>query len=138
MVHNPLDAVLENTNVEVDQETDLSVGSFQVRQKLSFMNGHQLLYRLNLDNQFVLNQQIEPIGAIETKSLIVNRKAHLPLEVDTSAAQLKAETLIVSRLEQAGTKVPMHFDRRPDHPLRQLVLRHSSLREISASPRLRG
>ena len=43
IVHHSLDADLENFDVDVDQQTNLAALQLQIRQKLRFVNGCQLV-----------------------------------------------------------------------------------------------
>jgi hypothetical protein len=59
--HDALYSVLQDWNIEVDQQADLFPGQPQVAENLGLKDGVQSIDRLQLDNDLVFYQEIEPM-----------------------------------------------------------------------------
>ena len=64
-VYDSFQAALQNWNMEVYQEADFFMSEAQVRQKLCFVNWKQFLDGLDFHDNFVFDDQIQAISAIE-------------------------------------------------------------------------
>ena len=94
-IEDALDTILQDGNVEVDQKACGTAGQFQVRQKLRCMNGHKGCDTLYFDNYQVLDDEVEPIAAIEVHRLVDERKGLLPFEASSGREELITQTRLV-------------------------------------------
>ena len=74
---NALDAVLQMSDVEVDQQADVLPAKAEIRQKLSLMDGMDAIYGLDLDNDGIFDQQIDAIPQFDFLSLVDNGQSNL-------------------------------------------------------------
>jgi hypothetical protein len=51
-----LDSVLQHLNVKVDQQPNVHLGEFHVRQHLCLVNLEEMIYALQLKDQPIINQ----------------------------------------------------------------------------------
>ncbi len=77
--------------------------------------------QLYLDRDRRSHEEIDPIGAVDPHSLVVDRKWKLPGVWHVPQTQLPAEALLIRRLQESRPERPMHLDRRPDDLPRNLV-----------------
>ena len=81
--------------------------------------------RLQLKNYFALDHNVDPISAIQSNTLIDNRQCDLPCDRDARFPQFITEALLICRLQQTWSQMPVHFNRTPNDSLRQfLVIRN--------------
>ena len=73
--------------------------------------------RLELHHDLLLDQQIESITTVEEEPVVANRLRLLPCDGVALATKLEVQTCLIGRLQQAGTKLSVHLDRRPNDPL---------------------
>jgi hypothetical protein len=76
----PAKSRLEDGDVEVDEQTDAQLGEPQVRHDLSHVNGQEALDSLQLPQDPALDDEIEPVPAVEVQPLVFHRKRLLPAE----------------------------------------------------------
>ena len=86
------------------------------------MNRKDLLNRLELDENGILNYDIEAVPTIQFQTFVRYRKIQLPANAQPAEMQLMAETLFISRLEQSGPELTMDANCCPDDLLRQFFL----------------
>jgi hypothetical protein len=67
---------------------------------------------LQLNDDFVTNDQIYFVSAIKLQTLIRDGKIDLALEGYAPKMKFVAQTLFVSRFQQSKSKLTMHLDRR--------------------------
>jgi len=91
-VHQTPYPFAEFRHIEIYEQSNGTVRQFQVRQKLRLMNSLQFLHGLQFDNHFVLNQQINPIAAIQMHSTIFDGQSFLSFDFQTSLSQLVHKT----------------------------------------------
>jgi hypothetical protein len=117
-----LQAVFQDRDLEVDEEADGEAGEFEIGHELGFMDRQKLFYGLQLDDDSLLDEQVDPVAAIEGNRFVLNGKIDLSTKRYASQGELVAHALFVSRLEQPWAEGPMHLDRRSDNRLRQFLL----------------
>ena len=59
-------------------------GKFQVRQQLSFMNREKSLNSLQLENDFLFNDEVDLITATKVQTLVGDRQIDLTFEAQSS------------------------------------------------------
>ena len=85
------------------------------------MDRQESINRFQLDDNLTRHDQIDPIRCRQRRLLVADRNRPLRLESDVSRRQLELETRQVRRLEQAGPKVTMHFNRSSDDVVGHLI-----------------
>jgi hypothetical protein len=95
LIHEALQTILENGDVEVDEESHTLSGHPEIGQELGLVDGKQPLNGFDLDDDSLLHKEIEPIAAVQENPLVLEGQIDLTLECQASEAQLMAETLLV-------------------------------------------
>jgi hypothetical protein len=76
----PAQSRLEDDDVEVDEQTDGQLSEPQVRHDLSHVNGQEALDSLQLQQDPALDDEIEPVAAVDVQPLVFHRERLLPAE----------------------------------------------------------
>src|SRR6185437_8014123 len=108
LIHNSLEAILQYTDVEVYKKPDVFTRNSKVRQELRIVDGSKLLQGFDLYNDFVFDQEIQAISAVQIHIPVYDTKWNLLFNDQTVGAQLKSKTCLVGRFQQAGTEARMH------------------------------
>jgi hypothetical protein len=74
----------------------------------------KLLESFDFDNDKVLHNQVQPIGAIELDAAIGERDGALFFNFETASPQLEDQASNVSGFQQSGSQRSMDRDRRGD------------------------
>lgn len=84
---------------------------------------------LQLNDDGILYQQIQPVSAVHAVSPIQDRKWNLPFYPHSSKRQLESKTAFVSRLKETRPKCTMYLNRSIDDLTANFVqsLLHSAL-----------
>jgi hypothetical protein len=114
-------AVFQAEHIEVHQQPDFPLAQAQVGQKLRLMDLPNALNGLDLQNQFITNDDVSPKATIHQSAPINNRKCNLPLEGDASLGEFKAKALLINRFQKPRPKMLVHIDRQSDHLLGQFA-----------------
>jgi hypothetical protein len=113
-------AFLQRRAVEVQQQAKLAAAQVQIGQHLGLMNCQNSIDGLDFEDQLLLYNEIHPVAAINAKPLVNDRQWNVSGKRDATVREFETQSLLVGRLEQTGTKLPMHLDHEADHPFRQL------------------
>ena len=70
VVDHPLDAVPENHDVEVNQQSDLNIQETKVGEELSLVDGVKRVFAFGLDNDFTFHDQVCSKSAIKFNAVI--------------------------------------------------------------------
>ena len=89
----------------------------QVRDHLRVVDGQQPVDTLDLDDERIFDDQVEPVAAFELRPLVLERHGSLAFEPKPEHPELVGDTVLVRRLEQPGPQVSMHLDAGADHCL---------------------
>ncbi len=73
-------SILQYGYIEVEQQAGLPTAEPQVCQQLGLVYRKYLLDGLYFDNYSAIHQKVKVVSAIETQSLVLDRKSTLPLE----------------------------------------------------------
>jgi hypothetical protein len=103
-------------DVEIDQETNRAAGELEVREILCLMDCSQFLHGLH-NNHGVFDQQVNPVTAIESHTLVNHGQDLLAFHLELLLPQFVGEARVIGRFEQPGSKRPMNLDRSPDDSL---------------------
>jgi hypothetical protein len=68
-----LDSLFQHLNVKVDQQPNVHLGEFHVRQNPRLVNFEQLIYALQLNDQPVINKKVNTVSTIKLDLFVVNR-----------------------------------------------------------------
>jgi len=68
-----LDSLFQHLNVKIDQQPNVHLGEFHVRENLCLVDLEQLIYALQLNNQPIINQQVHTVTAIKLGLFVLNR-----------------------------------------------------------------
>ena len=85
------------------------------------MQRQQPLDGLQLKDDTIVDQDIDPVTAIEIHTGVTYRKSNLKPKRNLIQRQLASQALFIRRLEQPRSKSPMNRNRTPDDPLRQRI-----------------
>ena len=117
----PSQSISQNGRIEIHEQTDGQSRKPQVRDHLRFVNRQQAFDRFELEQDAFFDDQIEPITAIKSHSLVVDGKRSLLFELEPALGQLGAYTCLVGGFQQSWTQMPMHFDERTDYLVRPII-----------------
>ena len=115
------DALREERDVEINQQSYSFTGQLQVCQELGLMNRQQFLHRFQFQNNFALHQQIDLVTTVQLQPFVVDGQIHLSLKSQFPKAKLVAKALLVSRFQKPRPKVTMDLDGRPENRTRPRV-----------------
>ena len=85
------------------------------------MNRQQLFYGLDFQNQRFTDDDVQPITAIQTDTLVHDRERQLPSVADLRLSQLQAQSFFVCGFEQPRTERTMDIDRKTNHAFAQRI-----------------
>jgi hypothetical protein len=110
-IDTPLDAILDQGNIKIDQQPQLVTREPQVGDKLGFVDRQNLFDRLDLHDEQPSDNQIHPEPRVDLDVAVSDRQRHLPLKGDFTHLQLTDKALLVHRLQQSRTQRAMHSER---------------------------
>ena len=90
-----VDALLQQHDVEVDQETRRAAGMLQVREQLRIMDSVERRDRFQFDDHPPLDQEVDTVRGGYAKLLVLNREGGLPKESDSAAMKFVSETSLI-------------------------------------------
>jgi hypothetical protein len=85
------------------------------------MNRQETFDRLELDDDTLSDDEIEPVPAIDQSPLVGYRHRHLPFEREPANRKLPREARFVRRLQESGTYDTMYLDQSADDVLRTIL-----------------
>src|SRR5262249_47251716 len=104
---------LERRSTEVDKEADVEASGNEVVHGLNLVDLVQCLYRLQLHNDAVLDQDVG--GEVSDRlSVVENRNAPVVFYRQPRPAQLEQQRPPVDRLQEPRPQNPMHLHRQPN------------------------
>src|SRR5207253_3924888 len=107
--------------MEVEKKTKPTFGELEIRQELRFVNGSQGAHGLQLDNDNLLDEQVDPVGTVNLESTVDDRAFLLALDSQSPVDQLELQACLVRRFEQARPQLSMHGNSSRENLLRHLV-----------------
>ena len=80
MPDNTSNAILDQGDVKIDYESELSVGKFEIGQQMGQVDWMAVFHRLELANHQIFDQDINPEGLHKRQTILSDWHADLPLE----------------------------------------------------------
>ena len=80
------------------------------------MDCQESLNGLDLDNELVSDNNIDPVAAIQADIFVDNRKRYLPRVRDLSFGEFKTQALFISGFEKARSKFSMNINCESNDP----------------------
>jgi hypothetical protein len=114
-------AVFQAEHIEVHQQPYFPSAQAQLGQKLRLMDLPNGFNGLDLQDQFVGDDDVSPKAAIHQFAPINNRKRDLTLEGDANFGEFKAKALLINRFQKPRPKMLVQIDRQSDHLLGQFA-----------------
>ena len=99
-------------NVEVEDEANLFPCKTQIREQLCVMDRENGADGLHLDDDFVVDKHVQPIGGLQVRPVVDDRDRYLASDRVMLTLQFVRQTFLVHRLEQTRTDVRMNTKRR--------------------------
>jgi hypothetical protein len=87
------------------------------------MDRQHMFKAFDLKDQNLLDDQVQPVTAVQFHALVLDRKRNLPLESDSSQMKFVAKTFLVGGFQQTRPERAMHLDRGSDHTLSELLMK---------------
>jgi hypothetical protein len=106
--------VLKDDSVKIQKQANFITPQPKIAKNLRIMDRQEALDRFYLDDDPVANQKTQAVAAIEPHLFVDYRKRHLPTICDARFAKLEGQTLLISRLEKAGTEMTVNLDCKPN------------------------
>ena len=97
----PYYSLAQDRDIEIDQQAHCFASKPHVCQQLSFVNWKNLFDSLQFHEDFILNQQIELISAIQGNTFVNQGQMHLPLKTKPPQVQFVTERFFIGGLKQA-------------------------------------
>jgi len=94
-----VEAVLEPGHVEVDQVSLFDSRQLEVGQQLSLVNGPELLYALEFQDDLVFDKKVQSIATIQVNALVIDRQGVFDFELDVVEIQFMGQALLIRRFE---------------------------------------
>ena len=99
----------ERVVAEIDEEGELEAGGLEVILHLGTMGVRQLLHGFDLDDDFVVADEVGDVFAFELGAFVVELEARLRDGGHAAAAKLDFETLLINGLQKACPLVLIDF-----------------------------
>jgi len=112
------------SSTEVQEQADPQIQQTQIREKLLRVNVCELLYRLHLDDNAAIDEEIGAESVLELHVIINDTHRQLALYTETPPLEGGREHEHVHRLEQAWAELAMDRDRRCYHSFCDVVRLH--------------
>ncbi len=110
MMYFSHDTVLQAGDIEIDQQAYAIVPALELRQKLRFMNRNDLRDRLDLDDNALLDQQVDAIGNVQYKTVVLHGLQNFATNGESSLPQLVRKAYLIGRLQQSWSQYRMNLD----------------------------
>ena len=116
-----LDAVFEQDDLEIDQQTKTQTGGFQIGNQLHLMNRAEIVRAFQLDDNAIADQQIDPV-AVNEYLFVRYDQSFLTLKRDQRFRQLITESFFIHAFQEPWSQSPMNLDGRPNDSFCQLLI----------------
>jgi hypothetical protein len=93
-------AILDEGDVEVDEDSQALVGQFEIGFDLGQVNGVHGFDCFAFDDEFFLNQEVQAEARLDGFSQIADRNEELPLHFEAAGFKFEAKTLFVDGFEE--------------------------------------
>jgi hypothetical protein len=117
------DAVFQESDVEVDKETDLEAGELQVAEELGLVDGNDLVDGLQLNGDGVFDNEVEAVATLDVLAFVDDRKFHLAAVGQAAECELMRETGFIRGFEKAGAEGVVDLNGGTDDGFGELLVR---------------
>ena len=109
-IHHAFDSVSEAQNIEVDEQTHAHATKPHVREKLSFVDWMDRLYRLHFDNDSTLDHQIDAISDFKLVSFVNHRQGDFHRHIQTTVSEFMCKAGLIGAFKKPGSesRVDLH------------------------------
>jgi hypothetical protein len=84
LIRHAFDAILEDGDAEVNQESDSNPGESQIGEQLGFVNGEQFFDSLQFDHEPPREEQVHAQVNVDVQTFVNDGKGFLRIMVDAS------------------------------------------------------
>lgn len=119
-VHDSLQAVHQNRNVEVQDQSNPEISQSKIGESLREVNPLKFLYCFDFHQHTVFYKQVGTISATDWLATVDQRHLDLSPDPTTPDRQLHEQTPLVNRFEETRSQLPMHSNRTTNDGLRKL------------------
>ena len=113
--------LLKHRHIEIDEEPKRKTCEFQVGQQLGFMQRYQISDCFDLYHDYVFNDEVQAIPAIQPNAFVNEWQGLLPFELEIDACKLKRKAFVVSGFQQTRTERTMDVHRKSNNPSAELI-----------------
>src|SRR5262245_34620501 len=113
--------VLERRTAEVEEQTNVEAGGFEVVDDLSFFNSTDARKCFEVDDHGLEANEVGHVLAAERLALVQDAKLDVRLEWDLARGKLDLHGLLINCLQKAATELGMHLHGSADDRIRLRV-----------------
>ena len=85
------------------------------------MDGEKSIDGFHLDDDPIIDDDVELVGAVEEHAFVADGHGPVPLEPKAAQCQLATQAVLIRGLEEARTEQSMHFDPCTDDLVRPII-----------------
>lgn len=97
-MNESLNPILKSKNIEVDQESKSFLAQLEIRKQLCLMNWQQSINRLDLDDDLIIDEQVEPIANLQLDVAVDEWNWNLGFYINAAISQLESQCRLIRRL----------------------------------------
>jgi hypothetical protein len=132
-VDESLYALFKQSNIKVQQQTDPPTANSQIRQNLGSMSRDHVLRRLNLQENTVLYQHIEPVTALQLEAFVYDRHILLRHTSDAPQTQFMSQSCLIRRLPFSWPQFLMHLNRSTNNCVGKFIRPHPQILRVASN-----
>jgi hypothetical protein len=114
VVDHPLDPVLEEDDMKVDEQPNLQIQQPKVRKELRHIHRVKRFFTFDFDRHPAIDKKVSSIAALELYALIYKGNRFLLLDIKPRLPQFIGEAGFIRRFKKSRPELAMDFDCRPD------------------------
>ena len=107
-IYQSRDAIFQPINVKINQQAQPLSSKLEVREKLGLVNWQNSFNCLEFDNNFILDEKIQPISKVNAHSILAHRQRELRFDTQPPFPQLMSKANLVRALEKTRPKNGMN------------------------------
>jgi hypothetical protein len=107
--------------MKVQQKSKPELEEPEMGQQLDLADGRHMLDGLQLHDDYLFDDEVHAVAAVQSAALIDERQWNLPAENNASQGEFVSQTGLVSRLQETRSQSSMDFDGGPDDLVGQVV-----------------
>ncbi len=117
---NSLEPSAQDGGIEIDQEPEPQAGGSKVAQDLRLVNRGQSIDRLQLHDNFSLDDEVEPLQT-ERLPLVPDGNRILAFEADPGINEFDLQGTLIDAFDQSWSQLPMDANAAPYDSLRDVT-----------------